>query len=266
MAVEAIARTNPSRPYVDIPVALAELAEIPLLIKNIGQRLYGGLAEANIRWQFGIKPLIGDLANLLKFRKAYEHRRKEVERLASDKGYRRTVKVGSWDDYSPKYIGVVQSNQFYCESWITRQTTYKGSAHVRWRADDSLIPILRNEDRLVRLVEDALLGLTIDSSTVWEALPWTWLIDWCGTIGKYFSSQRNIIPAVLEGLWLTRSHDHYWFIHGGKLDAFTLTPGFYESSTLVRSKVTNLFPTAHFPFLNGTQAGILASLAVMRMK
>lgn len=264
LAAKAVARTNPSRPYVDIPVALAELGDVATLIRDTGRHIYGSIGDWNLRYQYGIKPLVGDLVNLFNLREAVKHRIKEIQRLNSPKGLRRTVKLGEWVDESGKYYTTVQSNQAFVSTWIERKTTLTASAHVRWKPQFTP-DISLGRDELDAMARKALLGLTIDKSTLWEALPWSWLIDWCSNIGDYFQANRNIIPAVLEGCWLSWKHDHKWIITGGELDAFKLTDGYYNKYSIVRNKV-NVFPTAHFPFLNGTQAGIAASLAVMRMK
>jgi len=94
-ATMGAARTNPSRPSVDIPVNLLELGDIPLLIKNAGQSLPARLGTWDLKYQFGIKPLVGDLVKLLILKKVIDGRIKEIKRLHSQKGLRRTVQVYS---------------------------------------------------------------------------------------------------------------------------------------------------------------------------
>jgi hypothetical protein len=110
-ATQLAARTNPSRPYVDIPVNLAELGDIVKLIRNRGRgiitdayeltrtnrrvRHVRNTARTNLLYQFGIAPLVSDMAKLTQFRREFLNRKKEIERLAGPRGLRRTVALGS---------------------------------------------------------------------------------------------------------------------------------------------------------------------------
>jgi hypothetical protein len=109
--------------------------------------------------------------------------------------------------------------------------------------------------------------MTIDFSTGWELMPWSWLIDWGSNIGAFFAANRNIIPAVLSSTRLithTRTvyqqtssvtHSNYW-----RLNPFRV------SLETKERKAVSIAPTAHFPFLSGKQLGILGSLAIVKAK
>lgn len=254
-ATQAAARTNPSRPYVDVPVALLELGDIARTIRLQGLNSLAALGRQNLRYQFGIVPLVSDLVKLANFQDQVQRRIRMMERLEEPRGYRRTLSMGSWSD-TVSYSRVMQSNQFFWTDIVHQTTTQIVKAHVRWLPDGPYRS-LSTSDRQ-RLALRSALGGTFDSSTVWEALPWTWLIDWCSTAGEYFSANRNIIPAVLSGVHIMRETRSEFRTQGNINSPIRVT---LVDKTRNPSFVA---PTAHFPFLGAGQMSILASLAVTR--
>lgn len=113
------------------------------------------------------------------------------------------------------------------------------------------------------LIHRSLYGLTVDASTLWEALPWSWMIDWASSVGDYFKANRNIVPATLMGVHIMR---HTKTVH--ECDAHISGTTTMEGIRVVKETKTRnpsfVAPAAHFPFLSGNQMGILASLAVTR--
>jgi hypothetical protein len=265
VATSAAARTNPSRPYVDMPVAIKELADIPLLIKRSGENLISQLAGANLKTQFGILPLASDIAKLSHFQLAYNIRKRQLDNLFGPRGLRRTLDYGSYEA-GDTYNATTQSNGVFISVPFTRKTKVTVRAHVRWNStvqvpSDHEVPVAMR-----RKLFDAMLGLQGNNlgighlSTLWEALPWSWLIDWCGSVGDFLMAQRNIIPATLSSVRVMR---HYRTEvdapMGHSSTGATQTPihGLFE---IKRRDPAIIAPFAHFPILSGNQVGILASL------
>lgn len=287
VATMAAARSNPSRPYVDLPVAALELGDVTQLLRDVGRShlrnnkwgspirtprpsFLGGdattrAANSNLMYQFGIGPLVSDLVKLTNFKDQVDRRVGEINRLIENKGLRRTMKIAN---YSKTGITnrILQSQGWYVQEDLTWVSTQEVKAHCRWLPTPSF-PADRSDDRMRNLAKRAVLGITLDASTMWEAMPWSWLIDWGSTFGTYFKSQRNIIPAVLSGVHIMR-HTRTEYTHPG-LDQPPTFPHWLSSTRVVVDKKQRapsfVAPTAHFPFLNGRQVGILASLAVTRL-
>lgn len=260
-AAAAVARTNPSRPYVDIPVNILELGDITNLLKTRGESLIKKAAGHNLRYQFGIKPLVGDLVKLTHFHGAVHRRIREIERLQSPKGLRRTIQLDSLSGtktHTDEYLQT--AGPLIIKSYQT-QGRRQVKAHVRWKAGGNLSKI--NQQEMSALATRAVLGLTVDFSTLWEAMPWSWLIDWGTNLGDYLKSQRNIIPASLMGVWLMKHS-----ISSTTIPAFRANSHDVSQIEVVKESKTRrrviVTPTAHFPFLTGNQLGILASLAITR--
>lgn len=265
-ATRAAARTNPSRPYVDIPVNILELGDIAQLIRSTGRNIIERAAGHNLRYQFGIRPLVGDLVKLMNFRDQLSRRIKELERLQGPKGLRRTLSLDSGSSSGKTGTIFMQSNLASVNAVFDWVTSVEVKAHVRWRAGGGLGRLKTAADR-ERAATRAILGLTIDSSTLWEGLPWTWMIDWCTNVGDYFKANRNIVPATLIGVYIMR-HTRTEYSWGGA--NFSSNPtghcsgGSFFREQKLRSSSVPVAPTAHFPFLDGNQVGILGSLAVTR--
>lgn len=268
IAAEVAANTNPSRPYVDVPVNILELGQVTKRIRDVGRSLIRDTGGRVLQYEFAIKPLVSDLVKLTAFRNAFNQRMGEVQRLQGPKGLRRTLNVDAGSVTFRTGTIYMQSLLASTDAPAVRWDGFTGvlvKAHVRWQAGGNL-PKVSNSPEMERLVTRALQGLTIDFSTLWEVMPWSWLIDWGTTIGDYFSANRNIIPATLQGVWIS-SHTRSIFTCPSVPFAYgegNMSPGRFVRDTKLRTASIPVLPIAHFPFLNGKQVGILASLAVTR--
>lgn len=260
-AVSAAARTNPSRPYVDIPVNILQLGEVTRLIRRRGQSILRELGRENLRYQFGIAPLVGDLVKLANFQEQLNRRLAVLERLSGPTGYRRTVTIGSWTNQRQSGHTMMSWGAHY---GVTRTDTTSEivRVHLRWMPQASLSHLTAAERE--HLAMRSVLGLTVDPSTLWEIVPWTWLIDWASNVGDWFIANRNIIPANLSDISVMReTHTEFSFPrHEGR--TFVANAATVNLRTKSREKVSVNAPSAHFPLLTGNQMGILASLAVTR--
>lgn len=262
-ATEAAARTNPSRPYVDVPVFIAELGDIAQTLRDQGRTLIRQFAGNNLRYQFGIAPVVGDLVKLINFGRTLQHRIRELERLKSERGLRRTIEIGRYSQMG-NYEKVLQSQGVLAKGIFWCNTVEDVRAHTRWIPDPDF-KLLKGYD-VEWLAKKVLHGLTIDKSTIWEALPWTWIIDYCSSIGSYFKAKRNMVDCQLQGVYIMR-HTTTTYAFPGKTHDDT----FYFSSSVVRRETkkrikVSIAPTAHLPFLTANQVGIITSLAITRQR
>lgn len=284
LATKAAASTNPSRPYVDIPVNLVELGDIVKAIRDRGRgiitdawelittprmtRHARNAARTNLAYQFGLAPLVGDLVKLTQFRRMFNQRMAEVEKLQGPTGLRRTLRVDGGSVQFQSGLIYMQSTLASTDSPDIRWdglTTVDVKAHVRWSIGGGL-PNVTPSALMESLVHRSLLGMTLDASTFWELLPWSWLIDWGFGVGDYLKATRNILPATLQGVWISQ-HSRTEYSQPGRPFAYGegyLSPGIFVRDTKIRSYSMPVLPTAHIPFLDGRQVGILASLATVR--
>jgi hypothetical protein len=178
---------------------LFELGDLPKLIRVAGRGLLK-LAGANLSYQFGWAPLIADIGTLLDFGNHHAKKAEEIRRLISKGGLRRNITLA-------ERTGSIASAQVEIHSGISvlQQRSYYGKlwGSVRWVP--SLSPTSKNYTDQAQAFRAAL-GLGLEIATVWEALPWSWLIDYFTSIGDYLAAHRNIIPAHATRI-CTMQHD-----------------------------------------------------------
>jgi len=277
-ANSAAARSNPSRPYVDVPVNILDIKARPKQIMDdiLDMRRRGfwrrpprpsprelarGGGSAWLQYNFMIAPIVGDIVKLARGADQVSRRVDEINRLHHGHGIRRTLPVFAGSAHQQisqtvQSVGTVISRTFDVETLLLKRV------HCRWKPER---PGLEPAPRQVReWANRSVYGLTVDLSTLWELTPWSWLADWFGDVGTYLKASRNIIPAVLTDCCPMTHLRTTWSCGGGQLSAETsITPirKVREQKSRIR---TSLAPVAHLNFLNGHQMGILASIAATR--
>jgi len=265
-ATRGAARTNPSRPYVDVPVNIFELGDVIRTVRRVGNGLFdtslSSTGRSYLRYQFGVRPLVGDLVKLINFQDQVNRRVMEIERLKTRKGLRRTVGVSSASE-SASISLVVQSEGIFVVGNFDVETSEEVRVHTRWLPDIDTSSIATSAS-MRAIARRAVLGLTVDFLTLWEAMPWSWLIDWGSNIGDFFKAHRNIVPAVLSDISVMRHATTSYSYDGWTDGVASITPARVRR---VDKRRANSFvaPSAHFPFLSAGQMGIVASLAATRL-
>lgn len=261
-AADAAARTNPSAAIADVPVNVLELGDVIHLTKVAGDNILKRWGSDHLRAEFGIKPIIRDLLAITQFQAEFDKRSAQMKKLRT-KGLRKTVKLDSLTQDCSKTNVAFQSAGGSIVGNLTGIAHRDVKAHVRWIPSwnyDSL-----SDREMSALVRRSLLGITIDPSTLWEAMPWSWLIDWGFGIGAYFKATRNIVPAVLDHVAVMKHTRIEYTSPLIRQGATVMSPikVTHEGKSRMRAAV---LPTAYLPFLSEGQLGILASLAVVKAK
>lgn len=309
-ALTAYNLTNPGRHAVLLPAFAAELRDLPALLRYSGRvlnnmhlsfqamlqgltrpnglkpELYHKLRRANLlasqqsglsvgravaalnlSWQFGWAPLIGDVSKMIGLSDAINSRRKEINRLYSGKGLKRKVTLedakSTYDEesfYIDTVAGVVETTRHdyrHVKRWAT----------VRWKpkSPSSLPPsdadIARN-----------LLGLDGHGvvASVWEALPWSWFIDYFTNVGDIIDSWNNSMEVIGRVCVMTTIERRVTcpggFADFGKFGYKSISSGSLTTSTKSRF-VTLTVPgglKADIPILGNNQLSILSSILMLR--
>jgi len=259
-AVDLLKRTNPSVPYVDIPVAVLELADVVQLIKDTGTTLIKKAARNNLKLQFGLLPLIGDINKLTLFDKHLAKRMQVFEKLKTANGYRRSVNLAQFTGSASVFKWMQSVGGLYGLNF-NQVTNRKFRGHVRWMPDFDFSSL--DKAGLVDLACSAALGSNWGLSTLWEALPWTWLLDWGSNVGDYFQATRNSINVSPHDILIMTETTTFYESPAYENSDITLSKSRVARKEKRRQRAT---PTvaAQMPFLSANQLGILASLAVLR--
>jgi hypothetical protein len=272
-----LSSSNPSRPDISLPVFLAELVDLPKMIRHGGRVLRGDVfrnpsgislakeaASANLAYQYGWAPFASDLFKLSQFMRAVEKRRRILEQLRTGRGlrYRREFDNVTYTDSFVKYIH--SSLGVFIPVDVTVTSTLRRWAVCHWYVTESL-NIPQTDEQLLQMI----LGLTWNNfaSNVWEAMPWSWLIDWFTNLGDLISLSNNQIGVSARGCVMThwkkeKSHTEstaevYSDIH--------VSSGFAIQENKFRVPYDGLPSiSASLPILTGKQWSILGSLATLR--
>lgn len=179
---DAATRLRPDLTTVSVPNFLADIGDITSLVelwrKNLS--LAKNLAGAHLNYKFGWKPTIGDLQQMVE----------GVTNLQA--------KLAAFE----KSCGTIQSGRTTClkenfskSGEITFATTKKCrwsatlskvvTGYVVWRPQP--LAVLSNFDRTLRGLLDTL-GFQLNPRIVWDAVPFTFVIDWFFGVGAWLQT------------------------------------------------------------------------------
>jgi hypothetical protein len=271
LAAELLAKTNPSRPVVDLPVAIGELHELPGLLRGHGNGLLRGFARGHILAEFAVRPLISDLSSLLDFQDAFASRMRELNALKEGTLRRKRMLFRGAGHSTQTGIvvnsGTSNGGSITCS--VDSHTTETVWGFVRWKP---AIGFPQTDDALRRAARRAVLGLTVDFSTAWNLIPWSWLVDWASSTGDYLMANRNLIPCTATGTCIM-SHRKTVKVYKktggdyplGLTPTSPIGPWTVVCETKSRSPAT---PTldAHLPILNRRQVSILRAIAINKYR
>ncbi len=271
-AVDVLKATNPSKPSVDLPVSLFELRELPSLVRRVGYSRLKRAAELNIKYEFGVKPVISDLFSLLDFTENVEKTVKILSDLKKGPLVRKAT-VGNFSvQNSPnETIALNSSGNFYFGGVHTlTMTNRKVWGYVTWTPDAAALAAeLGDRDKMRKLAYNIVLGTRVDFVTMWNALPWSWLVDWFSNVGDWLEANRSYVSAYPGNPSICTTTVTEYVFRSGNND-FGFPPGqFSLNARLVsksRRKGSAIFPSADMPLLSGRQVGILSSLAALRSR
>ena len=261
-ATKTAARTSPNSADVDLPVFLFELRELPDLVRKFHGDAIRRAADANLRYQFGIRPLVDDILTMMDFNALVDKRMKTLIRMR-DRGS--LVRKMQLDSGSSTENGTVAVHSGYAANYNSqpyrKTSTEDVWGWIKWTCSPPSLPSDTSEMRA--LATKAALGLYIDFSTAWNLIPWSWLVDWFSNVGDVLTIQRNIIPAVPSHILIMRKTTTLLSIEGGDNGTTTLSPLLGTYTTKARDPASYSI-TAELPFLTGRQWSILGSLAAVR--
>jgi hypothetical protein len=264
MATLLASRTNPSRPSVNLPVFFAEFREIPSLIRLAGRTWAQKAASANLGYRFGWKPFISDVRKMLDFTTIVEKRSEELERLKEKGVYRRMTLLDEESSYIKYSNRSLWSTGWTVTGHVQMHSERQVWGTIRWKPSYALQMTPREDVRA--LARRQLLAMTSSHITqnLWEALPWSWLIDWFANVGDYIQATNNSLGHSTDLAIMTRQRNSVKYQITSQPSWLSLSGGngyVYESKAR-QSDGPGI--SASIPFLSGGSLSILGSLAILR--
>lgn len=189
---KAMAAINPFKPQVDIPLFLFELKDFPRMLRGLGYVLSGTYKPKDIpggylAYQFGWGPLLGDIASLYDFAGDMQKTARYLENAANGGRVSRSIGGKSDPGSAGTYSYTLGSDGNYVLAW-TSQNTVKGWTTARIHLTE---PLPLSVDARQMLVFRTALGLNASAATIWNAIPWSWLIDYFTNVGALMDARRG---------------------------------------------------------------------------
>jgi hypothetical protein len=190
-ALKLLARTNPMRPVYSIPVAIREMVELALLFELRAKSFGGFLGGAYLNYRFGWLSFLDDIRTLATIVEKVNSRIKELNSLVEHGGLRRNIPLDNFG-YTESGNHYISSTWGYLlEGHYEWSTDWKIWGSVRWYpVDYNLIPTAPADTWLLAVRQAFDLG-SLDSKTLWDLLPWSWLVDYFTNIGDSLAANEG---------------------------------------------------------------------------
>jgi hypothetical protein len=223
-------RMKPAQPKFDGLNALAELRELPKMLR---QRFSFDLMSAGNYWlalKFGWEPLWRDVRNLVTTQRQAQAYLRQLLRDNGKPIRRRITLLSDSSSTSQLFTGY---NSFYPQfskgfyvgvpvrlDTTTVTDTIWASARFRyWLPQGSPRDIYWTRKMLSRIY-----GLHLRPSVVYNAIPWTWMIDWFSGLGDAVS---NLDSGVADRL----AADYIYVMREKKTERVSQATGNFKTST-----------------------------------
>lgn len=199
---QAASASNPSNAKVSTAVFLAELRDLPGLFETVGSNLSKFGANEYLKFQYGWKPFIKDLRKLWDTVEYIQKRLGVIQRLQQEGflrlNYDPPGSVG-FKHYDLSEIDHVFNHYYFGGGRIglSRNTvmTTRRWCQTLWKPEPpEALKVLTTDSRF-EAARNAVYGLNIDGPTLWQAMPWSWLIDWVHNTSDFIESQNNTVGA-----------------------------------------------------------------------
>lgn len=210
-------KASPTKPEVEVGVALAELRELPRMLMTTAKsfaklwREAGGhrtdfgpkhVADNWLNYQFGWLPFLSDLRDFYSTCKSFD---KAIKQLYRDNGkwVRRARSVRK--DSETKLVLEDKTPLFpVVSTWLYAPTpgyrsVYKTTSESVWFKGSFRYYIPGKPDSWqwkTRAIA-TLFGLYPTPSLIWELTPWSWLIDWVSNAGDVISNISQMLTNDL---------------------------------------------------------------------
>lgn len=200
LKTQALATMMASQPIVDLPTFIYELRELPAMIRDAGNAVRTGFKTAAknpggayLSYSFGWSPLISDLRKLINLGQEIDKRAEQLKRWKRQN--RAEGSLGSSTAFSTDSKRVSNGRAvFNCSvdyfhktrAWYTAKFTEFNTSALR---DNGSLSSFATA-----------LGSRQPLSTVWNSLPWTWLIDYFVNVGSFIAAYNNTAYYDLDFL------------------------------------------------------------------
>lgn len=218
-----LSNTNPFRYEISVPIMISELVEATSLLKLAVSNAFTLTGSAYLNWEFGWKLMLSDIRTLHSITASIESRIREFNSIVQTGGLRRKAfcTSGSTTDQSTG-VPIYSAPSVSRYGTVRREYKTKVWGSVRWvpnRGKEVDILALANFNEACKTVLDLRFP---DASTIWEAIPFSWLIDYFLNVGDALNAIEQTDLVLPKDICLMR-HRKVTLITDG--DPLVNTPG-----------------------------------------
>lgn len=197
LALQLLASTNPFRSEYSVPVALKELVDVSTMFKLAASSFASYVGGSYLNYKFGWTSFVRDVKTLHSITKTLESRIREFQSLNKHGGVRRSVKLG-WKRVTYSDLNRLINSTYGTTVRADVSGYWQCQIHgtVRWRLKpgfDVALDKLQAFNLAVTQVFD--LG-ELDSQTMWNLVPFSWLVDYFVDVNSYFAAHLG--DGVIE--------------------------------------------------------------------
>lgn len=272
---------KPGKPEVDLAVALAELKDFHSLFQ-IRLKNFKDLGNDYLNYQFGWLPFLSDVRRFWSLTQKLGQKLDELQRANGKWHLRRgTVKVDSaeysrWEThdnskpcFSPSLSSWLTSNPDYKasgRSYYDRKIWFSGRFRYHIPDLDKSVALWNVGTRVN--VARKLYGLRITPATLWELMPWSWLIDWFSNAGDVISNiSGGAVDCVAKYAYVMGTTSHTSVQHceatlayGAKISGVVSLEAVYKQRVAANPFGFGLTDSQ----LSARQIAILSALGIQR--
>lgn len=276
----AIARVEPTKSNVDASVALGELLndgipDLPGPSMRERTRLARQAGKDYLNVEFGWLPLLSDLE---KFVKAVgkSHSLAKQYRNGANRKQRRRFDFPSTRVYHSKACTDIVCNP-------SKNTFAKGYLNVEfiqdtWFVGNFVYHLPMGDDTYSRITRfksyaNKLYGVRMTPEVLWNLAPWSWALDWFGTIGDVVHNSSALANdgLVMQGAWImqhtsTRRNLSATFPLNGSKSTSTESAIQILDETKTRNPGTPYGFGKSFSSLSATQTAVLAAVGLSHQR
>lgn len=262
---KALANMDPFKPDVSLPLFLFEFKDFPRMLRHAGRVLSGKAKPSDVpggwlAYSFGWAPLVSDLLSLMELTKSIDDRVRYFKNLERGSMIRRKL--------TGKIIADSTISDWYQLPIYTR-TVIKADKRDVERLDvwfsangKAKFPLPNDPADLRLLSTKAVLGLKNDPASLWDFLPWSWLIDYFLNVGDYLRAHQGLTHMMVTRMCLMAKVEvNSSLVNIRESEGITTSPSVMLTTSKQRSVFSNPTPFLYpRPFLGARQIGNLASL------
>jgi hypothetical protein len=187
---------RPDLRSVSIPNFLVEIDDLKKLYqiwkKNLS--IAKNLAGAHLNYKFGWKPTVGDLSDLIE---GVTHLRAKLKAFEDSIGTTRQDRSGVKLTLPTSATGTITYPSGLHTCSYTASCQRKAVCYVAWQPQP--LAVMGSLDKVLRGLLDSL-GFELNPRIIWDALPFTFVIDWFFGVGSFLDRYRVDaleLPVVL---------------------------------------------------------------------